>query len=299
MKKTCEVLRNECLNLGFDVPLIEANTQTSSNEKAVDCPVFETSEEQTNSLNVYYCQNSPEKTLTAQQKPSKSAETVENNYNKSQEEYYNPNGLYNISPQQNGSGEKETLLDCNNKVLSFDEMFKKFKTLQVEHIKLMGITTELVKALQMGISGQSETFYQLREKWKEVYPDLFVLMKNQELNMDIGNKNEAGDAAEVLCLTETTQTRLELKRSLSDTCLKQKQNKLWQRESSKSLDNLVFEDTPETRKQSCEKKSKKQNDIFDIDYGRLKNDLINADDTKKMLILQALRWVITQINQKM
>lgn len=281
-------------------------------EKAVDSSVFETSEETitSNSVNVYYS-NAPsfkkfsEKSIeeeTARNKKSAGTchpicESVGIQYDESHfENIRSPKVRYETVTicglPQNGSGETRTVFDCN-KMLAFDDMLEKFKNLQVEHVKLMGITAELVKTLQSSILGQSERFCHLREKCKEDYPDLFVLMeKHEELIEPVEKENNA----EVLYLTvepKTSQVKLEITRSVSDTCLEKKKSmqemKIERKESCKSLENVMFNDKSVRIREGGT--NKQENGFFDIDYGKLKSDLINADDAKKMLILQALRWV--------
>lgn len=329
LEKTCDVFRNECRNLGFDVALSEAKptreinkNQSSSSEKAVDSSVFETSVT-SNSVNVVYSsgfKNSSENEMENSRKSAATChplqESVGIQYDKEHFTFKTPPppqcnavGICNNLAAQNGSGENEMLLDCN-KIVAFDEMFKKFKTLQIEHVKLMGITAELVKALQVGINGQSERFYKLCEKCKEVYPDLFLLMQNQdELTEGVEKKNEfkgITNDVDVYYLTaekKNSQVKLEIKRSMSDTCLEvNKVNKLEKKESSKSLDNVAFDEKSvssseenfekaDDNKELISNHKKDTSDFFDIDYGRLKNDLMSAGDCKKMLVLQALRWV--------
>lgn len=195
----------------------------------------------------------------------------------------------------------------NSKEWTCDETIKKFKALQVEHSKLITVTTELVKALQMGITGQSERFYHLREKCKEIYPDLFILMENNDkIIAPTNDRNKTKVCYDVFYLTaeerKTSQIKLEAKRSMSDTCLDKNKNfveyKLEKKESSKSLENIMLDDkslstgdgNPNEKGDSNENST-----FFNIDYDKLKNDLFNADDGTKMLILQALRWVMRTV----
>ncbi|KAF2896280.1 hypothetical protein ILUMI_09894 [Ignelater luminosus] len=53
------------------------------------------------------------------------------------------------------------------------ELKKKFRQLQMEHQKLMGVTTELTTALQTHILGQSENLNSMLNNCRNIYPDLF------------------------------------------------------------------------------------------------------------------------------
>lgn len=314
------------MEFGFDVSFDgnnkdEVRKKGSSTEKAVDSSVFETSEETTvsNSVNVYYSdapsfKHPLEKRISSTVLKRRSAgtchpicESIGVQYDESLFANQSPRVCYEgatlASIPQNGSGENKMSLDCN-KIWAFDDMLEKFKMLQVEHVKLMGITAELVKALQSSIVGQPERFYHLRERCKDVYPDLFSLMQNnQELTEPSKNENKS-DVVYLTVEPKSSETKLEITRSASDTCLEQKTSfediKIERKESSKSLENVAFtngksENVAQGKREDGQKEAqekKTRTDFFDIDYGRLKSDLINADERKKMLILQALRWVL-------
>lgn len=283
MAKTCEILKTECRNSGFDIsPETHEKTTNSSSEEST-----------ANSV------DSKEAEFVVKTTRQTTSEDVAVQYDDERHctQSNNTMEICNSAPPKNGSGESQSLFQCE-KMWAFEEMLKKFKSLQVEHVKLMGITAELVKALQVGISGQSERFLNLREKCKTIYPDLFVLMQNNdELMMD---SSKIRNEAEVFYLSaEKMHEKLEIKRSVSDTCLAGKKgSKLEKKESSKSLENLIYENTKSgssSEENNCQKaegeKIKSKDVLFDIDYGRLKSDLMNADDGRKVLILQALRWV--------
>lgn len=280
--KTCEILKTECRNSGFDI-------SPETNEKATNSSSEESTENSVDSKEAEFVVKTTRKTTS---------EDVGVQYDERHSRQSNTMEICNSAPPKNGSGESQSVFQCE-KMWAFEEMLKKFKTLQVEHVKLMGITAELVKALQVGISGQSERFLNLREKCKAIYPDLFVLMQNNdELLMD---SSKIRNEAEVFYLSaEKMHEKLEIKRSLSDTCLAgKKESKLEKNDSSKSLENLIFVNTKpgsSSEENNCQKAAEEgeinsKDVLFDLDYGRLKSDLMNADDGRKMLILQALRWV--------
>lgn len=137
------------------------------------------------------------------------------------------------------------------------------------------------------MTGQTE-FHRLMEKCKEVYPDLFVALEGEEDTKPIGERTNA-EVFHLAVHPKTSEVKLEIKRSLSDTCLQRNNSDLeiQKNKSSKSLENLAFEDENDIIEEV------ESNKLFEIDYGKLKNDLLNADDRKKTLILQALRWVST------
>lgn len=161
---------------------------------------------------------------------------------------------------------------------------------------VVGVATELLTALQTSVEGQSQKFNNLLEKCKQAYPDIFKLVDRNDRGDDgFPNRTNLNEAKEVSNQNAADFHDGKLPKEEMRFHHFSEQNEQ-ERINSKPDD---FETKTEhdiaTKLDSLAKTERMLSFFLHVDYRKLKKDLLHGNVEKRMLLLQALRWVCPSI----
>ncbi|XP_060526865.1 uncharacterized protein LOC132702320 isoform X2 [Cylas formicarius] len=191
------------------------------------------------------------------------------------------------------------------------QLKNKFSQLHREHQRLIAVTSELTSTIQLNVVSQTENISSALEQCKTIYPGLFTDPRhNQTPLMVIKSEETTPNPPEEPLNLETLESRTPLTpetvRKVLDTVF----DRIFAPEPSRSVRSAplhrgdvqkivddVLDDvaaSPVKIDGSGEGGAWRGGRWFEIDYAKVKRDLLNSDSQQKVKILQALRWRVTK-----
>ncbi|KAF5273388.1 hypothetical protein FQA39_LY07405 [Lamprigera yunnana] len=161
----------------------------------------------------------------------------------------------------------------------YNRLKRKLCSLETDHKKLTSVAAELTVALQTHILGQSENLNETLTKCKIIYPELFLSKNDNRGGLTV--KSNASSSRFDKC----TETNFQIFTETFD--------KSTGARSCQSCHKM-----PNSNLETMNGKNASANAYFDIDYKKLKNDMLNGNSQLKLAIVRSLRKrVIMSVNE--